>query len=101
MQCRKRVLDCADGPSLARHNDRRRMLKTIQDSLDELMHFFHCCCQIVSPSKTSFLIVSAHRLPNITLLTLMATLEFQGASPTYILNEDTQLVIRAIGASHT
>ena len=53
-------------------------------------------CQILSPSETGF-IVSAHRLPNITLLTLIATLE----SPTYIVNEDTQPVIRAIGVSHT
>ena len=30
-------------------------------------------CQILSPSETGF-IVSAHRLPNITLLTLIATL---------------------------
>ena len=30
-------------------------------------------CQIMSPSETGF-IVSAHRLPNITLLTLLATL---------------------------
>ena len=33
---------------------------------------FHSC-QILSPSETGF-IVSAHRLPNITLLTLIATL---------------------------
>ena len=30
-------------------------------------------CQVLSPSETGF-IVSAHRLPNITLLTLIATL---------------------------
>ena len=47
-------------------------------------------------------IVSAHRLINITLLTLeQATLWFQRESPTYTLNEDTQPVIRAIGVSHT
>ena len=58
-------------------------------------------CQILSPSKTGF-IVSAHRLTNITLLPLVqATLYFQGESPTYILNEDTNQVIRAIGVSHT
>ena len=60
---------------------------------------FHSC-QILSPSKTGS-IVSAHRLTNITLLTLIATLQLQGESPTYILNEDTQPVIRAIGVSHT
>ena len=43
----------------------------------------------------------AHRLTNITLLTRIATLLFQGESPTYILNEDTQPVIRAIGVSQT
>ena len=43
----------------------------------------------MSPSETGF-IVSAHRLTNITLLTLIATLQLQGESPTYILNEDTQ-----------
>ena len=37
----------------------------------------------------------------ITLLTLIATLYLQGESPTYILNEDTQPVIRATGVSHT
>ena len=46
-------------------------------------------------------VVSAQRLTNITLLTLIATLKLQGESPTYILNEDTQPVIRAIGVSHT
>ena len=60
---------------------------------------FHIC-QILCPSKTGF-VVSAHRLPNITLLTLIATLQLQGESPTYILNEDAQPVIRAIGVSHT
>ena len=46
--------------------------------------------------------VSAHGLTTITLLTLIATLlQLQGESPTYILNEDTQPVIRAIGVSHT
>ena len=60
---------------------------------------FHSC-QILSPSETGF-IVPAHRLPNITLLTLIATLQLQGESPTCILNEDTQPVIRAIGVSHT
>ena len=37
----------------------------------------------------------------ITLLTRIATLQLQGESPTYILDEDTQPVIRAIGVSHT
>ena len=37
----------------------------------------------------------------ITLLSLIATLQLQRESPTYILNEDTQLVIRAIAVSHT
>ena len=40
-------------------------------------------------------------LPNITLLTLIATLYLQGEPPTYILDEDTRPVIRAIGVSHT
>ena len=44
----------------------------------------HSSCQILSPSETGF-IVSAHRLPNITLLTLIATLLLQGESPNYIL----------------
>ena len=48
---------------------------------------FHSC-QVLSPSKTGFT-VSAHRLTNITLLM------------TFILNEDTQRVIRAIGVSRT
>ena len=52
-------------------------------------------------SRHTGFIVSAHRLPNITLLTLIATLQLQGELPTYILNEDTQPVIRAIGESHT
>ena len=64
-----------------------------------LFIFFHSC-QILSPSETGF-IVSAHRMLNITLLTLIAKLWLQGESPTYILNEDTQPVIRAIGVSHT
>ena len=34
-----------------------------------LLHFLPHSCQILSPSKTGF-IVSAHRLINITLLTL-------------------------------
>ena len=57
---------------------------------------------MLSPSKTGF-IVSAHRPTNITLWTLVqATLQFQGEPPpTYILNEDTHPVIRAIGVSHT
>ena len=32
---------------------------------------------------------------------VQSTLYFQGESPTYILNEDTHPVIRAIGVSHT
>ena len=65
------------------------------------MHFRpQLSCQIWSPSKTGF-IVSANRLTNITLLTLIAALLFEGESPTYILNEDTQPVIRSIGLSHT
>ena len=57
---------------------------------------------MLSPSKTGF-IVSSHRPTNITLLTLVQAtlLQFQGESPTYILNEDTHPVIRAIGVSHT
>ena len=55
-------------------------------------------CPNVSLKNVIF-IVSAHRLVNITLLTLVqATLWlFQGESPTHILNEDTHPVIRAIG----
>ena len=46
--------------------------------------------------------VSANSLPNITLLTLIATLQLQGESPTSIFNEDAQHAIkRAIGVSHT
>ena len=45
--------------------------------------------------------VSAHKLTNITLLTLIATPCLQGESPTYILNQDTQPIKRAIGVSHT
>ena len=44
----------------------------LQDSLDELMHFPPQLSDFV-PSETGF-IVSAHRLPNTTLLTLIATL---------------------------
>ena len=51
-------------------------------------------CKVLSPSKTGF-IVSAHKLINATLLTLaQATLQFQGESPTYILDEDIHPVIR-------
>ena len=72
----------------------------LQDSFDKPMHFIPQLW-ILSPSKTGF-IVSAHRLVNITLLTLVQTkLWFQGKPPTYILNEDTQAIIRAIGVSHT
>ena len=60
---------------------------------------FHSC-QILSPLETGIL-VSARSLTNITLLTLIATLQLQGESPTYILDEDTQPVTRAIGVSHT
>ena len=59
-------------------------LFNLQDSLDKRMHSFHSC-QILPPSETGC-IVSAHRLINITLLTLIATLQLQGESPTYILN---------------
>ena len=65
----------------------------------KLMHFLPHLSDFV-PLKTG-LIGSPHRLPNITLLTLIVTLYSQGKSPTYILNEDTQPVIRAIGESHT
>ena len=34
------------------------------------------CCNILSPSKTFFFLVSAHRLTSIALLTLIATLQF-------------------------
>ena len=55
----------------------------------------------MSPSKTG-LIVSAHRLTNITLLALIATLQFQREFPTYVLDKDTRpVIIRAIGVSHT
>ena len=54
----------------------------------------------VESSKMGF-IVSAHRLTNITLLTLIATLQLQGELPTSVLNEDTQPVLRAIGVSPT
>ena len=56
--------------------------------------------QILSPSETIF-IISAHRLTNIALFALIATLYLQGESPIYILNEDTQPVILAIEVSHT
>ena len=49
------------------------------------------------PSTT----VSAHRLTNITLLTVVSYTVNQGESPTYNLNEDTHPVIRAIGVSPT
>ena len=63
------------------------------------MHFLPQLSDL-TPLKTGF-IVSAHRLTNITLLTLIAPLQLQGESPTYIVNEDTPPVIRAIGVSHT
>ena len=44
----------------------------LQDSLDKRMHFLPQLSDF-APSETGF-IVSAHRLPNITLLTLIATL---------------------------
>ena len=74
-------------------------LYDLQDTLDKLMRFLPHC-QTLFPSKTGF-IISAHRLTNITMLNLIATLQFQGESPTYILNEDTQPEIRAIEISHT
>ena len=53
----------------------RHQLFDLQDSLDKLMQILPHSCQILSPSKTGLnFIVSAHRLINITLLTLMATL---------------------------
>ena len=61
------------------------------------MYFFHSC-HILSPSETGF-IGSAHRLTDITLLTLIATLYLQGESLTCILNKDTQPVMRTIGVS--
>ena len=54
--------------------------------------------------KMNTFIVSAHRLINITMSTLVqATLMlwFQGESPPDILNEHTHPVIRAIGVPHT
>ena len=64
--------------------------------------YFHRRLSDFVSLKTGF-IVSAYRLVNITLLTLVqqATLWFQGESPTYILNEDTHPIIRAIGVAHT
>ena len=44
---------------------------------------FHTVYHILTPSETGF-IASAHRLPNINLLTLTTTLKLQGESPTYI-----------------
>ena len=38
---------------------------------------------------------------NLTAVELTRYTYMQGESPTYILNEDTQLVIRAVGVSHT
>ena len=68
------------------------------------------CCWIC-PGNSRFIpnncprfMASAHRLTNITLSTLIATLLWwKGKSPTYIyiLDEDTQPVIRAVGVSHT
>ena len=63
------------------------------------MHFIPQLSDL-SPSELGF-IVSTHKITNITLLTLMVTLQLQGESPTYILYEDTQPVLRAIGVSHT
>ena len=47
--------------------------------------------------------VPAHRFINITLLALVQVIPCgsRGESPTYILNEDTYPVTRAIGVSHT
>ena len=72
-------------------------LYDLQDTLDKLMHFLPQLSDFV-PLTNRFCSFRAHT--NITLLTLIATL-FQGESPTYILNEDTQPVIRAIGVSHS
>ena len=78
-----------------------------------MMHFLppHTAVRFCPPQKPFFFfIVSAHRLANITLLTLVqATLllfvystYFQGESATYILNENTHPITRAIGVvSHT
>ena len=63
------------------------------------MHFLPQPSDFV-PLRNGF-VVSAHRLTKITLLTLIATLWLHGESSTYILNEDTQPVIRAFGVSHT
>ena len=43
----------------------------------------------------------AHRLTNITLLSYIATLKFEGESPTCILDEDAQHVICVIRVPHT
>ena len=59
---------------------------------------FHSC-QLLS-LRHGF-IVSAHRMKNITLWTLIATPYLHGEWPTYILNEETQPVIRAIEVLHT
>ena len=45
----------------------------LQDLLDKKYISIHSC-QILSPSETGFFIVSAYRLTNITLFTLIATL---------------------------
>ena len=63
------------------------------------MHFLPQLSDVVSLGNG--FIVSAHRLTNITLLTLIATLQLQGESPTNVLNENKQPVIRAIGVSYT
>ena len=70
-----------------------------QDSLDKRMHFFQQQLSDFDPLRNGF-IVSAHRLTNIALLTLTATLSLQGEPPTCILNEETQPIIRGIRASH-
>ena len=65
-------LDQTQAPTSVKTPPSPHRLFDLQYSHDELMNSFHGC-QILSPSETGF-IGSAHRLPNITLLTLIATL---------------------------
>ena len=89
-------LDQPQAPTYLKPLPSSHRLFGLQDSL----HKAFPSTQILSPSNTGF-IVSAHGLTNITLLALIALELQEEESPTYILNEDTQPVIRVIGVSHT
>ena len=92
-------LDQTRAPTSLKPSPSPHRLFDMQNVLDKLIFSFHSC-HILSPSKTGS-VVSAHRLSNTTLLTLIASLYWQRKSQAYILNEDTQPVIRAIRVSHT